>query len=358
MQMRPVTVYDIAREANVSVATVSRVLNNTAPVKKETRERIVALMHKHQFQPNALARSLSRKETGMIGFILPDITNPFFPEVLSGFDYEARKLGYTYFLCDTISTNEENERQYDRQYERESQYLNLLMEKQVDGIVMIGGRVDLAKPGSELEREVEEASKRVPVLLLNGNLPQTKLNRISADQKLGAQLAVQHLIDLGHRDIAAIGGYAKMTNTQQRLLGFRTAMKEAGLPVRKEWILTEGFSVEKGREFASRLLGAKRRPSAIFCMNDLLAIGALKAAHRVGLGVPEELSIVGYDDIPQATYSIPELTTVSLQSQEIGRQAARTLDKMIAGKKVPRLQSIMPELVVRETTALYTGPSL
>ncbi len=351
--MRPVTVYDIAREANVSVATVSRVLNNTAPVKKETRDRIVALMNKHQFQPNALARSLTRKETGMIGFILPDITNPFFPEVLSGFDYEARKLGYTYFLCDTISTNEENERLYDRQYERESQYLSLLMEKQVDGIVMIGGRVDLAKPEPGLAHELEEVAKRVPVLLLNGSLPKTKLNRVAADQKLGAQLAVQHLIDLGHRDIAVIGGFSKMTNTQQRLAGFRAAMKDADLPIHREWVMTEGFSVEKGQEFAARLLNAKRRPSAIFCMNDLLAIGALKAAHRAGIAVPEQLSIVGYDDIPQATYCIPELTTVSLLSQETGRQAARTLDKMIAGKKVPMLQTIVPELIIRETTAPY-----
>ncbi|OWA36631.1 LacI family transcriptional regulator [Saccharibacillus sp. O16] len=351
--MRPVTVYDIAREANVSVATVSRVLNNTAPVKKETRDRIVALMNKHQFQPNALARSLTRKETGMIGFILPDITNPFFPEVLSGFDYEARKLGYTYFLCDTISTNEENQRLYDRQYERESQYLSLLMEKQVDGIVMIGGRVDLAKPDPALAHELEEVAKRVPVLLLNGSLPKTKLNRVAADQKLGAQLAVQHLIDLGHRDIAVIGGFSKMTNTQQRLAGFRTAMKDAGLPVHREWVMTEGFSVEKGQEFTTHLLNAKRRPSAIFCMNDLLAIGALKAAHRAGIAVPEQLSIVGYDDIPQATYCIPELTTVSLLSQETGRQAARTLDKMIAGKKVPFLQTIVPELIIRETTAPY-----
>ena len=146
-----------------------------------------------------------------------------------------------------------------------------------------------------------------------------------------------------------------MTNTQQRLAGFRSAMKDAGLAVRKEWVMTEGFSVSKGQEYAAKLLSAKRRPTAVFCMNDLLAIGALKAAHRAGIRVPEELSIVGYDDIPQATYSIPELTTVSLMSQDIGRQAARTLDKMIAGKKVPLFQSVMPELVVRETTAPPSG---
>lgn len=345
--MKPVTVYDIAKEANVSVATVSRVLNNTAPVKKETRDRITALIDKHQFQPNALARSLIRKETGMIGFILPDITNPFFPEILAGFDREARKMGYTCFLCDTVSSDEETA----RQYERESQYLGILMEKQVDGIVMIGGRLDLSKPDAVLVREVEEAAKRVPVLLINGNLPGTKLHRVAADQKLGAELAVQHLIDLGHRDIAVIGGFLHMSNTQQRLLGFRTAMRDNGLTIRKEWMLHGGFSVNMGYKFAEKVLNLPSRPTAIVCMNDLVAIGALKAADRAGIAVPAELSIIGYDDIPFASYSIPELTTVSLKANEIGRLTAETLHKLITGKKVPRLHSVVPELVVRQTTA-------
>ncbi|KUP21805.1 LacI family DNA-binding transcriptional regulator [Paenibacillus sp. DMB5] len=345
--MKPVTVYDIAKEANVSVATVSRVLNNTAPVKKETRDRITALIDKHQFQPNALARSLIRKETGMIGFILPDITNPFFPEILAGFDREARKMGYTCFLCDTVSSDEETA----RQYERESQYLGILMEKQVDGIVMIGGRLDLSKPDAVLVREVEEAAKRVPVLMINGNLPGTKLHRVAADQKLGAELAVQHLIDLGHRDIAVIGGFLHMSNTQQRLLGFRTAMRDNGLTIRKEWMLHGGFSVNMGYKFAEKVLNLPSRPTAIVCMNDLVAIGALKAADRAGIAVPAELSIIGYDDIPFASYSIPELTTVSLKANEIGRLTAETLHKLITGKKVPRLHSVVPELVVRQTTA-------
>ncbi|QGG57159.1 LacI family DNA-binding transcriptional regulator [Paenibacillus sp. B01] len=345
--MKTVTVYDIAREANVSVATVSRVLNNTAPVKKETRERISALIEKYQFQPNALARSLIRKETGMIGFILPDITNPFFPEVLAGFDREARKMGYTYFLCDTFSTNEETL----NQYERESQYISLLMEKQVDGIVMLGGRIDLSRPDPQMIREVEEAARRVPFLLLNGSLPQVGLNRVATDQKLGAVLATQHLLELGHRDIAAVGGYSTMSNTQQRLQGFRSAMREHGLQPRKEWMLQDGFSVEAGVEFTSRLLAMNPRPTAIFCLNDLVAIGALKAASRAGVRVPEELSIIGYDDIQFAANSIPELTTVSLKAAEIGRLAAETLHRMIGKKKVPKLLSVLPELVVRQSTA-------
>lgn len=345
--MKPVTVYDIAKEANVSVATVSRVLNNTAPVKKETRERITALIDKHHFQPNALARSLISKETGMIGFILPDITNPFFPDVLAGFDREARKMGYTCFLCDTFSSDDET----DRQYERESQYLGILMKKQVDGIVMMGGRLDLSRPDAAMVQEVEEAAKRVPVLMINGNLPSTGIHRVAADQKLGAELAVQHLIELGHRDIAVIGGFLHMSNTQQRLQGFRKAMRDNGLPIRKEWMIHGGFSVNKGCKFAEQILKLPNRPTAIICMNDLVAIGALKTADRAGLDVPADLSIIGYDDITFASYSIPELTTVSLKASTIGRAAAETMHKLITGKKAPRLHTVIPELIVRKTTA-------
>ncbi|WP_123039645.1 LacI family DNA-binding transcriptional regulator [Cohnella candidum] len=345
--MKTVTVYDIAKEANVSVATVSRVLNNTAPVKKETRDRITELINKYQFQPNALARSLSKKETGMIGIILPDITNPFFPEVLSGFDREARDNGYTYFLCDTVSANGDMADQYGR----ESQYLSALSEKQVDGIVMLGGRVDLAKPREELTSEVLEIGKRVPVLLINGDLPGTSLHRVCIDERLGAELATRHLIELGHRDIAIVGGYPHMRNTIQRTAGAVKTMQQYGLKVRKEWVLGDGFSVESGVGFIRQLLEQRERPTAVFCMNDLVAIGVMKGAYKAGLSVPGDLSIVGYDDIPFASASTPELTTVSLKANELGRTAAQILHQLISKEKVRKTSILQPELVVRETTA-------
>ncbi|WP_276352233.1 LacI family DNA-binding transcriptional regulator [Cohnella caldifontis] len=345
--MKPVTVYDIAKEANVSVATVSRVLNNTAPVKKETRERIMELINKYQFQPNALARSLIKKETGMIGIILPDITNPFFPQVLSGFDREVRNKGYTYFLCDTMSAD------YDvaDQYVRESQYLNALCEKQVDGIVMIGGRVDLAKPSRELVTEVLDIGKRVPILLINGDLPGASLHRVATDERLGAELAARHLLELGHRDIAIVGGYRNMRNTIQRTSGVVRTMERSGLKVRKEWVLGEGFSVDSGEAFIGQLLSMPERPTAVFCMNDLVAIGVLKGAVKAGLRVPRDLSIVGCDDIPFAANSIPGLTTISLKASELGRTAAEIFHKLIAGEKVRKTTVLQPELIVRESTA-------
>ncbi|MBO7747719.1 LacI family DNA-binding transcriptional regulator [Paenibacillus sp. MWE-103] len=347
--MKSVTVYDIAKEANVSVATVSRVLNNTAPVKASTRQRIQNLIDKYQFQPNALARSLIKKATGMIGIILPDITNPFFPEVLAGLEQEARQAGYTFFLCDTGSSNQDIK----DQYRRESQYLGILTEKQVDGIIMIGGRIDLHHCGKEMAKEVAEINKRVPIVLINGNLPGAAFHRVVVDEIAGAERVTEHLIGLGHRDIAFIGGYPQMSNTVRRLEGFRTAMERAGLAVREEWVNHGGFSVNRGKELMGRLLDREgRRPTAVVCANDLVGIGAIKAAVKAGLEVPRDVSVTGVDDVPMAANIIPELTTLSLRCVELGRTAARVLHQLISKSDgVELLTTLQPELVVRESTA-------
>ncbi|MFS0725430.1 LacI family DNA-binding transcriptional regulator [Paenibacillus sp. 1P07SE] len=345
--MKRVTVYDIAREAKVSVATVSRVLNNTAPVKQTTKDRVMALIEKHQFQPNALARSLFKKETGMLGVIIPDITNPFFPTLLAGLDQQARHHGYTIFLCDTVST----EGDYAEQYERESEYLNLLMEKQVDGIVWIGGRINLTAPSETLVQEVVDVSKRVPLVLVNGDIPGADIHRVYVDEREGAQLATQYLIHLGHRDIAFVGGFGYMSNTLQRLEGFQQAMRNNGLTPRKEWMLDGDFSVESGKQYFNRLLSLPELPTAVFCANDLVAVGVMKAAHKAGIRVPEDLSLVGFDDIPYAANSIPELTSVSLKCYEVGRVVADQIYGMMNGGKVSREIRIMPELAIRESAA-------
>ncbi|AZN39713.1 LacI family DNA-binding transcriptional regulator [Paenibacillus albus] len=347
--MKPVTVYDIAREANVSVATVSRVLNNTAPVKASTREKIMSLIDKHQFQPNALARSLIKKETGMIGIILPDITNPFFPEVLAGLEQEARNNGYTFFLCDTGSYNQDSK----SQYKRESQYLRILAEKQVDGIIMIGGRIDLQKSTREMAKEVQEVNKRLPVVLINGNLPGEKFHRVIIDEARGAMQVTDHLIELGHTDIAFMGGYNQMSNTVQRMAGFHSAMERAGIAVREDWVITGGFTINAGKALMNELLSKDgRKPTAIVCANDLVAIGAIKSAVKAGLSVPRDLSIIGFDDIPLAESMIPELTTLSLRCLELGRTAANIMHQLITKTNhVSELTTLQPKLVIRESTA-------
>jgi len=340
--MKNITVYDIAKEANVSVSTVSRVLNDTAPVKASTREKVNAVIKKYQFQPNALARSLISKATGMIGMILPDITNPFFPEVFKGAEDEARAKGYTLFLCNSGGDNR-----------RESEYLSALMEKRVDGILFLGGRINSTRCRPELADEVAELSERIPVVLVNGTLPKHSLHRVLTDEAAGAESASQHIIGLGHREIAFIGGVADMMPTVQKVKAFKKKMTENRLRIRPEWIVHGDFSVESGKASMTKLLRGRERPSAVLCVNDFTAVGAVKAAIEHGLRVPEDISIVGYDDTPLATTVIPELTTVTQQTYELGKQSVHLLHRLISGEKAKKVTILEPQLVVRQSTGPY-----
>lgn len=337
--MKNITIYDIAKEAIVSVSTVSRVLNNTAPVKASTRDTITKIIEKYKFQPNALARSLIKKETGTIAMIVPDITNPFFPEVFGGAEYEAKKRGYTFFLCNTAN-----------EYSRESEYLTILREKRVDGIVFIGGRINLADCPPELLQEVMEAAETIPVVLVNGNLAKSGLHRIYTDEALGAALATQHLIDLGHRDIAFLGGLDYMTTTNQKVKAVKKKLEENQLKLRQEWVQYGEFSIPGGRKLMNRLLDGKNRPTAVLCINDFTAIGAIKAATERGLQIPNDISIVGFDDSPLATAVIPELTTVTQNTNELGKIAVERIYQINNGMPAKRTTVLQPKLIVRQSS--------
>lgn len=334
------TIYDIAREAEVSVSTVSRVLNDTAPVKASTRDKIMKVIEKHKFQPNALARSLIKKETGTIAMIVPDITNPFFPEVFYGANQEARDKGYTFFLCNTSGDDD-----------RESEYLTILREKRVDGIIFIGGRINLANCPPELVQEVQEAAETIPVVLVNGNLAKTKFHRVYSDEAVGAALATQHLIDLGHRDIAFIGGLDFMTTTIQKVKAVKKTLEDQQLTLRKEWIQYGEFSIQAGRDLMNKLLDdSEHRPTAVLCVNDFTAIGAIKAASERGLHVPEDISIVGFDDSPLSTAVIPELTTVTQNTHELGKYAVERIFQINNGMATKRTTVLTPKLIVRQSS--------
>lgn len=337
--MKQVTVYDIAQEADVSVSTVSRVLNGTAPVKQETKDKVLGIVEKYNFQPNALARSLLKKKTGSIGIILPDITNPFFPEVFMGIENKAIDKGYTFFLCNTGG-----------EYSRESEFLSVLMEKQVDGILFLGGRINLVNCPDHLAQELLEVNQRVPVVLVNGRLPHDTLTRVYTDETYGAELATRHLIDQGHRDIAFIGGKTEMSTTADKVEAFRRTMQENGLDVREEWILHEDFSIASGTQLMESLLKMKHRPTAVFCVNDHTAVGAAKAAIHSGFTIPDDISIIGFDNTPMASTMIPELTTVSQESFLLGETAVDILDQRIGRQEAEPKTVITPKIIEREST--------
>lgn len=343
--MKHVTVYDIAEEAQVSVATVSRVLNGTAPVSRTTRDRIEAIMLKHQFRPNAVARSLTKRETGIIGVLLPDITNPFFPEVFSGIEQEGLASDNTFFVCNTLGD-----------YGRESHFLRLMREKRVDGILFMGGRVNLKACDPSLARELAEHARGIPLVVVNGDVKNAGLTRVATDEAAGTGLAVRHLIGLGHTHIGFLGGAPHMSTTAVKLRAFRSAMRQAGLAVEERWMIPGGFSADAGREQMERLLALGRLPTAVCCVNDFTAIGAIKAAVERGLQVPADISVVGFDDILLARHVLPELTTVSQQAGELGRTAVRVLRQLMGGGARPRKTTMLaPELVLRQSTAAPGG---
>lgn len=337
--MKIITIYDIAKEANVSVATVSRVLNNTAPVKDSTREKINRIIDKYHFQPNALARSLTKKETGMIGFILPDITNPFFPEVFSGAENVARELGYTIFLCNTLGD-----------IQRESEYLSILREKRVDGVLFMGGRINIKNLHPDLIKEVVDLEERMPIVLVNGDLKKSNLTRVFTDEVAGVELATQHLIDLGHTNIGFIGGIDYMTNSMQKVKSLKKTLERNHLTFNDKWLLYDSFSIQSGRNMMTKLLEMDKKPTAVICINDFVAIGAIKSALEHGVRIPEDISIVGFDDTLLATAVIPELTTVSQQSHELGKLSVQVLHKLINKEKVKKLIVLSPELIIRDSS--------
>ncbi|MFC6333410.1 LacI family DNA-binding transcriptional regulator [Paenibacillus septentrionalis] len=340
--MKQITIYDIARLANVSVATVSRVINGTAPVKHSTRERIEALIQQYQFQPNAMARSLLKKETGIIGIIVPDLTNPFYTEVLSGAEQEALTTGHTFLLTNSVGD-----------YQKESQYLSIMREKRVDGMIFLGGRINLRNGNETLDQELIQHANTIPTVLINGTVKGNAITRVATDEYAGTCMAVQHLIDNGHEHIAFLGGEMHMSTTSNKLRAFKKTLKDAGLQVREEWILPDSFSIDSGRGLMHKLLELRKKPTAVMCINDFVAIGAIKTAVDHGLFIPDDMSIVGFDDIPLAHHFIPEITTVSQEANELGRTAIRVLQKLMNREKVKKHTVIEPKLMLRKSSAPF-----
>ncbi|MFC5447786.1 LacI family DNA-binding transcriptional regulator [Paenibacillus aestuarii] len=329
----------MAREANVSVATVSRVLNGTAPVRASTRQKIMAIIEKHKFQPNALARSLVNKRTGMIGVLFPDSSNMFFSEVFGGAERAALKLGYTLFLCNTFSDPH-----------KESEYLHLLCERQVDGLIFMGGRINARQCQDALVQEVIDIQKKTPIVLINGTLPGHPCHRVKTDEFMGTQLLVRHFIELGHERIGFLGGSLATTTTLEKLQAFKETLHANQLPYRQDWIRLGDFSIACGYQRMEQILAMQSRPTAVVCINDYVAIGAIKAALTRGVRVPEELAIAGFDDTQLSSAMNPELTTVSQNSDELGRTALAILSRLIQKEKAQQLTVLAPRLIVRQST--------
>ncbi|MBD2869317.1 LacI family DNA-binding transcriptional regulator [Paenibacillus arenilitoris] len=329
------TIYDVAREAGVSIATVSKVINSKGKISEERRREIFAIMERLQYQPSVIASALTGKHTYTLGLLIPDIANPFFGEVARAVEDRGHQLGYSVIICST-----------DNKDERIEQYLSVLKQKRVDGI-MIGTGMGNA----DTLRELRGA---MPVVAIGRELPAVPVHAVVADDRQGGRSAAEHLLLLGHRRMAVLSEGMAVSSSRDRLHGFRQKLEEEGVPLPERHVRPCKHRIEHAKREAAVMLEGSDRPTAIFCCNDLLAVGALQAAKEAGIKVPGELSVVSFDNTVLASVTDPPLTSVAQPMERIGAAAVDLLLEQFGQGAAParRRVTLRTELVVRASTAL------
>ncbi|WP_277761453.1 LacI family DNA-binding transcriptional regulator [Pseudomonas sp. A34-9] len=331
------TIKDVAALAGISYTTVSHVVNNTRPVSQEVRLKVEAAIKSLDYVPSAVARSLKAKTTATIGLLVPNSLNPYFAELARGIEDYCERNGYCVILCNS-----------DDNPEKQRSYLRVLLEKRIDGLIV-------ASAGGDSGLAQGLAGVKTPMVIVDRGLDGVDADLVRIDHEYGAYLATRHLLELGHRDIATIGGPASTSVAQMRLAGYCRALKEAGIEVRPERMLESDFTSTGGYSAAAILLEGNP-PSAIFAGNDMIGIGVLRAAAERNVRVPSELSVIGFDDIQMSRYVYPALTTVGQSILQLGEMAAEVLLRRIATPNLGTDQRIVtPSIVLRESTAPLSG---
>ena len=329
---RPVSIKDIARAAGVSHSTVSRALRGSPLITAQTREMIQQKASEMGYQASAIARSLVTQRTLTIGVVVTSIADPFNGGVVSGIEEVANRHGYSVILANSQTDPD-----------REVRVVRGFQERRVDGVLVTASRV-----GALYLSVMSEM--RVPVVLINNQHPGEFLHAVAIENVEAAQTATKHLIDLGHRSIGYIGDHSGYQSELERMAGYRQALFASGIAFRSELVCAGDGGAEQGTLAMRQLLTSGAGPTAVFCYNDRTAMGALQAAVELGIRVPEELSIVGFDDLFFAPYLRPALTTIRQPKEEMGRQAMRLLLSLFAGETSPRTIHVQGELIVRAST--------
>lgn len=327
-----VTIYDVASFAHVSVTTISKILNHKDfDISDETRERVLAIIKELDFTPSGLARSLVTKKTNVLGLLIPDISNQYFADMARGVEDGANRLGYNVILCNT-----------DENHRKELEYLHLLQEKGTDGIIIV--------PIAESEKLfTEEFNYDKPFVILDRvyeNMS-SDIFQVRFDNVKGGYFATRFLTQEAHKRIGIITGPSKSRPSKDRLNGYKAALAEAGIPVDKSLIYEGNFKFESGFEGAKYLL--KQRVSAIFATNDIMACGVYKAITSAGLKIPNDISVMGYDDIMLSDMLDPPLSTISQPKVDMGRIASEMLIKQIKKEKISTEAVFEPKLIKRKS---------
>jgi LacI family transcriptional regulator len=328
------TIFDVARVSGVSYSTVSRVVNGHAYVRESTRQRVQAAMAELGYVAHVTARALASGRTQAVGLLAQEIDNPFFSVVIKGIDQEVSVAGYDLLLCTTHSRRE-----------KEAEYVARLSHGMADGLLIV--------LPTRLPEYVEHLrAEQYPFVLIDHDSDAPGCNVINAANRDGTRTGIAYLIELGHRRIGFITGRSDVGATHERLAGYRDALLEAGIPPDVRLVVEGDFLEARGYSAATELLSLAQPPSAIFASSDVAAFGVLGAARDAGLQVPRDLSVLGFDDIVEASYPGAALSTIRQPLREMGRVAVQRLMSLLADPSQPAVRTVMEtELVLRNTTA-------
>lgn len=327
------TLKDVSILAQVSTASVSKVLNgNYTGVTEQTKKRILEAAKTLKYRPNRIARGLAKRETSIIGIVVPDISNPYFAELVKGMENEAELNGYNIFLCDA-----------DYKYLKERKYVNMLIEYNVCGVVLIG---------------MESSDKGSAASLSHYNIPFVTIDRLedessvsfTSNSQYGSKLGTEYLIEMGHRSIAFIGGENEVHKPNYRKRGYIEALNNNAIEVKCELICNGSYNMESGYYYTKDLISMGYSFTAIVCGNDLIAFGAIKAIKENNLEVPRDFSLIGYDDILLASFYEPKLTTIRQDSYELGRNVMNELLMLLKNNNKQKIfYNVEPKLIIRDT---------
>lgn len=338
MTQKQMTIYDIAREAGVSASTVSRILTNSAGVKPEKRERVMSLVNKYHFRPNAMAKGLSKSRSKLIGMLCPDVRNPFYSSVFAECEQAAYEAGYTLVLNNTFA-----------EPEKEITFMQRMVEQRVDSLIICGGVVDWNPLPENFRDALEQCSRQLPVVIV-GEAAGLNCYQVALDHADGMRQAVRHLAALGHRKIAFLHGHPTISQTQIKLAAFRQTMGELGLDVREDYIVYAGnFDEKGGYKGMSRLLALAEPPTAVIAGNDMMCVGALQAINRSGGSVPEDYSLIGCDNVFLTELTQPHLTSIGLDYRQYGKLMIDTAICAMGEDAVPGVVPFQAELVIKES---------
>jgi LacI family transcriptional regulator len=336
------TIRDVARLAGVSTMTVSRVVNNSGYTSRETRLRVEQAVAELGYVPNAVARHLRSKRTKTLALVVSDITNPFFTTIARGVEDVAGPRGFGVMFCNTDESETE-----------ETGYLRMLIQRQVDGVLLVP-----ASSSAEPLRLLR--AHDVPVVVLDRRVRSGGVDQVRCDSEDGAHTLARHLIELGHRRIAMLSGRRSISTAVDRVGGYQRALTEAGIPVDPQLVRYGGYGLAGGFLMAQEVLATSPRPTALLAANNFIAFGALRALREARLRVPDDMSLVCFDDLPEEWLIDPFLTVVDQPAYEMGRQAAELLfERLDAGVRTPSRSIIMPgKFIVRRSTAPPVGATV